>query len=33
MPMSAENIENSKLWRAAQLSVAPMMDWVNRHFQ
>ena len=28
--MSAENVENSKLWRAARLSVAPMMDWTTR---
>ena len=28
--MSAESVENSKLWRAARLSVAPMMDWTTR---
>ncbi|WP_420003111.1 tRNA dihydrouridine(20/20a) synthase DusA [Arenibacterium sp. LLYu02] len=30
MPMSAESVKNSKVWRAARLSVAPMMDWTTR---
>lgn len=28
--MSAQSVENSKVWRAARLSVAPMMDWTTR---
>ncbi len=26
-----EKSEDSKIWRAARLSVAPMMDWTDRH--
>ncbi len=28
--MSEESVESSKVWRAARLSVAPMMDWTTR---
>lgn len=31
MPEPPETDRNAQLWRAARLSVAPMMDWTDRH--
>lgn len=29
--LSGNKVDKSKLWRSARLSVAPMMDWTDRH--